>query len=169
MNTIRGGKIARLPKKIREQVNQRLADHESSTPLLKWLNALPEVRAVLAREFGGRPIVRNNVYEWRRGGFAEWQRHAQAGELMERLGAKGNEMSEQDPGVVLGTMTTFAAARYVMAIKNLEGQGGDGGKGLRWGWLREFCGDLVALRKGEQLAARLEFEREKVRAMRGMQ
>ena len=36
MKIIRNGTIARLPEEIREELNARLARHESSTPLLKW-------------------------------------------------------------------------------------------------------------------------------------
>jgi len=151
-----------LPPEIREQVNKRLANHESSTSLLAWLNALPEVRAVLAREFGGEAITRNNVHNWRQNGHQEWLRVQQAGELMARLGTPGNEMAKLASGEVLGTMTTFAAARYVVEMKKQEGRGRDDGQA--WIRMREFCQDVVALRRTEHLAQRLEFEREKVRA-----
>src|ERR1041384_5521545 len=69
----RNGKIARLPRDIREEVNRRLQDGEPGGPLLAWLNALPTVSAVMAREFGGCAISKQNLCEWRGGGFAEWQ------------------------------------------------------------------------------------------------
>ncbi|MBW8865686.1 MAG: hypothetical protein JF609_12355 [Verrucomicrobia bacterium] len=154
-----------MPEVIREQVNQRLANHESSTPLLAWLNARPEVREVMAQEFGGRPVDRNNMSEWRRGGFKAWQEQQAAEKLMVRLSADGHEFSEMDAGAVLGTMTTFAAAQYLVAMKNPqgpEGQGGQGGEASSFKRLREFCGDLATLRRGEQMADRLEFERERL-------
>ena len=163
MNTIRNGKIARLPEAIREQVNKKLANHESSTPLLAWLNALPEVQAVMAREFGGEVIRRNNLHNWRQNGHQEWLRVRQAGELMERLGTPGNEMAKMDAGAVLGTMTTFAAARYVVEMKKLGGRGGDDGQA--WDRMREFCHDVVALSREEHLKQRLEFDREKYEAI----
>ena len=49
----RNGKIARLPREFREEVNRRLQDGEPGGSLLAWLNPLPGVQAVLAREFGG--------------------------------------------------------------------------------------------------------------------
>ena len=64
MNTSRKGKIARLPKTIRDELNQRLADGESGRRLIAWLNSLPEVDAVLDREFGGRAISEQNLSEW---------------------------------------------------------------------------------------------------------
>jgi len=47
------GKIARLPRGIREELNRRLADGEVGRSLLEWLNALPEVTTALAAHFGG--------------------------------------------------------------------------------------------------------------------
>lgn len=52
----RTGKIARLPQAVREALDRRLADGEPANKLARWLNSLPEARAVLAAEFGGRPI-----------------------------------------------------------------------------------------------------------------
>ena len=45
----RTGKIARLPHQLRNELNQRLHDGESGVDLIKWLNALPEVQAILWR------------------------------------------------------------------------------------------------------------------------
>ena len=44
MSEIRNGKIARLPYKIREQLNVRLQDGELGTRLVDWLNGLPEAQ-----------------------------------------------------------------------------------------------------------------------------
>jgi hypothetical protein len=69
----RNGKIARLPAEIRQELNQRLERSEPSTQLLPWLNALPEVQQVLREEFEGVPINKQNLSQWRRGGFQESQ------------------------------------------------------------------------------------------------
>ncbi len=50
----RNGKIARLPREIRDELNRRLENGVQGLPLLAWLNAQPEVLGVLARDFGGR-------------------------------------------------------------------------------------------------------------------
>lgn len=71
--TSRRGKIARLPHAVVEQVNHRLLDHERTETLLAWLNALPEVRAVLAGQFDRQPITKQNLSNWRRGGFIAWR------------------------------------------------------------------------------------------------
>jgi hypothetical protein len=163
MNLTHNGKIGRLPEAIREEVNVRLRNGETARVLCGWLNSLPEVRAVLASDFDGKPVREQNLSQWRKGGHQEWLRVQQAGKLMERLGTPGNEMAAMDTGAVLGTMTTFAAARYVVEMKKREGQGGNDGQA--WNRMREFCHDVVALRRTEHLAQRLEFDREKYEAI----
>ena len=66
------GKIGRLPRAIREQINQRLLDNEPAGSLLPWLNALPAVQALLAVKFGGKPINEPNLSHWRTGGYQQW-------------------------------------------------------------------------------------------------
>ena len=39
---------------------------------MAWLNGLPAVRAVLAGQFDGRAITKQNLSEWRKGGFSAW-------------------------------------------------------------------------------------------------
>src|SRR5437667_1220681 len=83
---MRTGKIARLPYDIREQLNRRLQDGEQGKSILKWLNALPEVKAVLKTEFEGRPIAPCNLTEWKDGGFRDWQVRQDALAMVSNLG-----------------------------------------------------------------------------------
>lgn len=68
----RTGKIARLPEPIREQLNHRLLNGALGKDTVPWLNAIPEVNAVLAQYFHGRPISEHNISEWRHGGYQDW-------------------------------------------------------------------------------------------------
>ena len=68
----RNGKIARLPHNVREELNVRLERSERGPQLLAWLNALPEVRAFVQREFNGEPVSKHNLSQWRLGGFQDW-------------------------------------------------------------------------------------------------
>ena len=83
------GKIARLPKDVREQLNRRLQDGEPTQRLLDWLNALPKIQGILAAQFGGRPIIKQNLSEWRRGGYLDWEaaeeRRMRVDRLIERV------------------------------------------------------------------------------------
>jgi hypothetical protein len=67
MNMARTGKIARLPRVIREQVNAKLNDGATGPQIVEWLNAQPKVQSVLQTLFGGRPVNRQNVCNWRKG------------------------------------------------------------------------------------------------------
>ena len=68
----RNGKIANLPEHLREQINSRLHDGEPVVRLVDWLNGLPEVQAVMAQHFGGRPLKSQNLSEWKSGGYQDW-------------------------------------------------------------------------------------------------
>lgn len=70
----RNGKIARLPRKFRDELNRRLDNAEPGEQLVAWLNSNKEVRAVLARHFDAHPITEQNLSEWKQGGFQDWLR-----------------------------------------------------------------------------------------------
>jgi hypothetical protein len=87
MNLTHNGKIGRLPKTIREQLNRRLENGEKGPPLVAWLNSLPEVQALLAAEFDGKPIRQQNLSDWRKHGYAKWLRQREALDLARQLAA----------------------------------------------------------------------------------
>jgi len=93
----RNGKIARLPLAIREQLNQRLQNGEQGKDLVLWLNALPEVQALLQAAFGGHPITDGNVSQWRQGGYLHW--------------AAGQRMHETVCAIMDSTATLKAAVK----------------------------------------------------------
>src|SRR5215472_5415538 len=72
------GKIARLPKHIREQLNRRLDDGQPASEILPWLNALPEVQEILAAQFDSAPITPQNLSRWHLGGFKQWLQNQQS-------------------------------------------------------------------------------------------
>lgn len=160
MNTVRKGKIARLPEPIREQLNRRLSNHESSTPLLKWLDSLPEVRTVMTEEFGGKSVYKQNLHEWRQGGHADWRRQQEAVKMLEQLAACGAATAQAAQYPLTDKMTAWLTARYLAAAQKFRA----GEEEADWNRLRELCHDMVGLRRGEQHAQRLKFDREKARA-----
>jgi hypothetical protein len=93
----RNGKIARLPYSIRDRLNQRLHNGEHGTKLVKWLNGLPEVQEVLTKEFGGHPINKQNLSEWKQGGFEDWLRHQEARAWMREMRDEAADL-EEDAG-----------------------------------------------------------------------
>src|SRR6266404_6582034 len=74
MNT-HTGKIARLPKAIREQLNRRIEDGEKGKTLVQWLNTLPEIQKIITDQFSGHPIREQNLSEWKKGGYIDWLHH----------------------------------------------------------------------------------------------
>jgi len=66
---MRNGKIARLPSPIRNELNFRMDCGKDGAEILNWLNELPEVKASVKSGFDGVPISKQNLSEWRKGGF----------------------------------------------------------------------------------------------------
>src|SRR5215468_8488195 len=95
MNTTsRIGKIARLSHQLREQLNLRLHDHQPHKTILPWLNSLPEVKAVLAAHFDNHPITKQNLSEWKQGGFRDWLLQYNASQFLQftdPCSRRGNE------------------------------------------------------------------------------
>jgi hypothetical protein len=85
MNPARKGKIARLPAQLREQVNLRLQNRETAETIRVWLNSEPKVKAILTAQFAGNPISKQNICEWRQGGFRDWQTRKDALQFVEHV------------------------------------------------------------------------------------
>jgi hypothetical protein len=160
MNITRNGKIARLPKAIRDELNRRLSDGEPGNQLVSWLNSLPEVQKVAAAEFGGRAVREQNLSEWKQGGYADWLRQQETLELVRSLSADGEELLAATSEPLTEKLAICIAARYALATRKLAGPGAN--PELEWHRLRELCSDVVALRRGDHSAARLKIEQERL-------
>ena len=160
MNSTRNGKIARLPLTVRELLNQRLRDGEQGKKLVAWLNALPEVQAVMDAEFCGKPIREQSLSEWKQGGYRDWLEYQEAREVMARLQEELPEGGDPEGPALSETLARWLAARYAVATRRLlETEGPE-----QWRLLRELCGDVVELRRGDHSAKRLEIERKRLEA-----
>jgi hypothetical protein len=158
MNSTRKGKIARLPRAIRQELNRRMEEGEEGKKLVAWLNTRPEVEAIVAAEFGGKPIREQNLSEWKRGGYRDWQAQQEAMEVAARLGEDAAEWNETGRPPLTETLALWTAARYAVATRRVaETEGPEG-----WRLLRELCADLVELRRGDHSAERLRMEREQL-------
>ena len=157
----RNGKIARLPREIREELNRRLQDGEQGGPLLAWLNALPDVAAALARDFGGCAVSKQNLCEWRAGGFAEWQARQETLDQARELAAEAGEITAVTDGRLTDHLATVLAARYASALTGWNGAGTEEFR-RKLRALRGLCQDIVELRRGDHGGARLQMERERL-------
>jgi hypothetical protein len=157
----RNGKIARLPREVRDQLNRRLADGEPGTRLVAWLNALPEVQALLTREFNGRAISEQNLSEWKQGGYRDWLARQEALEQARELAADASELAAATDGLLADHLATVVTARYAAALAGWNGEATEEFR-RKLRALRGLCQDIVELRRGDHSAARLELERERL-------
>jgi hypothetical protein len=157
----RTGKIARLPRELREQLNRRLHDGEPGTQLVVWLNSLPEAQAVLAREFGARAISEQNLSEWNQGGYRDWLARQDTLAQVRELVADAGELARATDGALVEHLATVLAARYAAALADWSGEPtAESRRQLRA--LRSLCQDIVELRRGDHSAARLKIEQERL-------
>jgi hypothetical protein len=157
----RNGKIARLPREVRDQLNRRLSDGEPGTKLVEWLNGLLEVQALLAREFAGRPVSEQNLSEWKRGGYRDWVTRQEALEQARELAADAAELAAATEGLLADHLATVVTARYASALAGWNGEATEEFR-RKLRALRALCQDIVELRRGDHSAARLQLERERL-------
>ncbi|HCN27990.1 MAG TPA: hypothetical protein DIT64_04240 [Verrucomicrobiales bacterium] len=151
----RTGKIARLPKAVREQLNQRLADGEPCGPLLAWLHSLPEVLEVLVRDFAARPILKQNLSEWRQGGFLEWEARQERLARLRLLADEADELEEASPRLP-DRLAALLAGRFASVITTMQVK--DWSKPRQLARLMELNEAVATLRRFDQGAARLKLE-----------
>jgi hypothetical protein len=113
------GKIAQLPKPIRDDLNRRLQNGRQGPELLAWLNELPETREILP-EFNDQPINKSNLSDWRHGGFLEWL-HDQAREArIQRVSESGATFEKAETGDLFENFARFAVAELMDDLDSLQ-------------------------------------------------
>jgi hypothetical protein len=149
------GKISRLPWEIREQLNRRIDEGEPGNRLVAWLNELPAVRALLAAEFDGAAIKEQNLTNWKQGGFRDWRMEQEARALVQ-----ASSGAAAVPVVTAEQLSTALAVRYLTVVR--EWQQSPVPTERRWRQMRVMLRDVMKLRRGEQLAERLELDWERL-------
>jgi hypothetical protein len=157
----RKGKIARLSREVRDELNRRLQDGEPGVRLVAWLNGLPETQKILQSEFAGRPISKQNLCEWKAGGYPEWLARQEMLAQARELAADAKELTAATEGRLTDHLATVLAARYAAAMAGWDGEANeDFRRKLRV--LRSLCQDIVELRRGDHSGARLNMEQERL-------
>jgi hypothetical protein len=155
------GKIGRLPRAVRIQLNYRLQDGQEGKQIVQWLNTLPQVKEVVAERFNGRPVSEQNLSDWRQGGYEEWLAYqdlvAQAGELAANRRGLEAAAPGQSPADLLAAAVSF---RYgaILAGQGLEL---DEKSLVQLRALGHVCQAVVKLRRSDQDAARAKIETER--------
>jgi len=153
MSRTRIGKIARLPKPVRDELALRLRNAEPGRDLVKWLNGLPHVRAVLEQQFEGRPITEQNLSEWRQSGYFEWLRLQESRSFVAILADRHEELDDAADGKgISDRYARLATVELARIAATLVGQETDPEK--RWQRLCEVLRELSRLRRDDHSAAR---------------
>src|SRR5579862_4219831 len=154
----RTGKIARLPRAIREELNHRLDDGQAGPEIIAWLNGLKECKAMLSERFEGRPINEQNLSDWKQGGYEDWRRQEETIERVSLLLERGDDVDETTGGNELadriGSVVAVELAQAVQDLRTIA----DGKE--RWRRLQEISTELARLRRGDHHAKRLLWEKE---------
>lgn len=154
------GKIARLPRDLREQLNHRLDNGESDQTLLPWLNSLPAVQAMLKDRFAASPINKQNLANWRSGGHQRWLQQQERRELVLELAQNAQELATDASGLEpAGHLSAVLVAELALAANEAQTQLTDPAE--RCKRLQELLHTLAKVRQQDFLAGRLAIERER--------
>ena len=156
----RTGKIARMPREIREQLNRRLADGEPGIRLIEWLNGLPDTQKVLVADFGGRDISEQNLSEWRSGGHQDWLARQGMLACARELAADAGELAVASEGSLADHLAKVLSVRYAALMCGWNGELDDEFR-RKLRALRTVCQDIVELRRGDHFAERLRLDLER--------
>jgi hypothetical protein len=156
----RNGKIARLPHRIRFQLNTRLRDGESNRALVAWLNSLPEVSEILSERSNGKSVTEQNLSEWKQGGYVDWLKTMESCEVVERLASKaqGLEASADDENIP-DLLATVLAAELAKLSEEFLKEGGDLNE--RWSKLKDLLAQLDQLRQQDHKAGMVRIAQER--------
>ncbi|MGD0815836.1 MAG: hypothetical protein ABSA83_19765 [Verrucomicrobiota bacterium] len=157
----RNGKIAHLPRSIRDLLNKRLDRSQPASQILPWLNGSEEVQEIIKEEFDRVPISEQNLSQWRQGGFQKWlvrrELCLEAGDVTEL--AEGMQ-EETGQGILADDVAVVLAARFGTLLAKWDGEV-DAKFEAKSRALNRICRSVVQLQHGMHRARResLEFAR----------
>lgn len=155
----RTGKIARLPRYLRDSLNQRLQEGEPGKKLVNWLNSLQVVQDVMEEYFNNAHISEQNLSEWKQGGYLEWQKHEESIAWARQITEQSEDLAEEAGPVPLSDRfsgliaLTLGKLLAQAAAKPLEDKAGQQ-------QILTFSRELALLRREDHRAARLKMELE---------
>lgn len=159
----RYGKIARLPKNTRDDINLCLRDGRPAEDILKWVNEDPNCRRILAKEFDSRPITKQNLSQWKHGGYQAWLRLQHICEQVQSLREQPDDLdanlfdkSIADRIAMLLSVQLLNATQQLETIKDPK---------ERWEQLKDLLHELHRLRREDHHGdrARLALEQWEVK------
>jgi hypothetical protein len=155
---MRNGKIATLPSDIRNLLSFRMHEGQPNQSLLAWLNALPQVQERIRNHGKSEIITKQNLSQWRLGGFREWSIHYDLERQATRLTEYSDELHQSvDASLLAGKMADLLAARYAALLNSWDGSPSPEFEDkLRL--LRGLNRDLALLQKTQERSARQKVE-----------
>jgi hypothetical protein len=150
-------KIARLPRQIREELNRRLESRVQNKLILEWVNALPEVQALLAKEFEGNPINKQNLSAWKSSGFLNWQMAQTALQFTEN--SLPDDLDQDTLEKMSAKIIRCLQLRYAAVASSLPAPGKNPQNELNL--LANLCSNRNSMRRGDLSAGRLEIEQQR--------
>jgi hypothetical protein len=150
------GKIARLPKALRDEVCTRLENGQLSPQILPWLNAQPEVQALVATAYGGQEISPANLSDWRLGGFVDWQRGRGVAGRTRLLSERALAIAREAGGKISEGAAAILSGRILEILEELPDD-------CSAEALSSLVKSVSLLRQGDLTAARNEHERERLK------
>jgi hypothetical protein len=122
MSEVHKGKVGRLPAEIRFEVNRRLHDGETGPRILRWLNALPQVKAILQEEFGSDAVTPQNLSEWRQGGFKKYLLDLERVDRIKELSQFAMQMAEAAGGSISAGSAAIAGGKILDVLEAADGE-----------------------------------------------
>jgi hypothetical protein len=116
MSTTHVGKIGRLPKYIRDQLNRRIEDGQPGKELVKWLNCEPDALELLQEQFDGRPITEQNLSEWKQRGYPEWLQQQKTRLLVSNLTEQAEDLDDAADGMEISDRFASVIAAELMVV-----------------------------------------------------
>lgn len=155
----RQGKIARLPELVRDELNKRIRSGTLGPQLLPWLNALPEVRAVLEEHFQNKEINAQNLSDWRNGGYEDWAEKQERTYRIKELAGYAVKLTDANNSSIAEGAAAIVSGRL---LELLEAATQEGGK-LPLEEISEIVSSLTSLRSAEIAQQRADADQVKLR------
>jgi hypothetical protein len=114
------GKIARLPKSIREQINRRIEDGQPASVIGPWLNGLPAVKKVLSAHFGGVEINQKNISNWTSTGYKRWLEKQEFVMELRALSEDATDFTRAAGAQLARGTACIAAAKIVKMLRGMK-------------------------------------------------
>jgi hypothetical protein len=111
------GKINFLPSVVRNEINRRIEDNQTSKDIAAWLNAQEEVRKILAERWGGQPLSKDAIDRWRQKGYKEWRRKREELDNLKELAEYALKLGQAAGGSVADGSAAIAGGRIMSILE----------------------------------------------------